>query len=138
VDWLATCDAKLSIGPSETKRRTNQSIADLNRPQILVKFLATARRQTRSFTSGHFGQSIQIRFATIETMTSPAKPKGLAAAQVAKTAEMVNYQDGAVVSREIVKRPAGSVTLFAFDEGQGLSEHTAPLLTGICFLALGG
>jgi quercetin dioxygenase-like cupin family protein len=34
--------------------------------------------------------------------------------------------DGAVVSREIVKKPAGNVTLFAFDEGQGLSEHTAP------------
>jgi len=38
----------------------------------------------------------------------------------------VNYQDGSVVSREIVKKPTGSVTLFAFDEGQGLSEHTAP------------
>ena len=39
---------------------------------------------------------------------------------------MVNYQEGAVVSREIVKKPTGSVTIFAFDEGQGLSEHTAP------------
>ena len=38
----------------------------------------------------------------------------------------MNYQDGAVVSREIVKKPTGSVTIFAFDEGQGLSEHTAP------------
>jgi quercetin dioxygenase-like cupin family protein len=57
--------------------------------------------------------------------TSP-KPKGLPAAQVAKAGELVNYQDGSVVSREIIKRPTGSVTLFAFDEGQGLSEHTAP------------
>jgi len=55
-----------------------------------------------------------------------AKPKGLPGAQVAGTAEFVNYQEGAVVSREIVKKPAGSVTLFAFDTGQGLSEHTAP------------
>jgi quercetin dioxygenase-like cupin family protein len=39
---------------------------------------------------------------------------------------MVNYQEGSVVSREVVKRSTGSVTLFAFDEGQGLSEHTAP------------
>ncbi|MGO8745672.1 MAG: cupin domain-containing protein [Thermoguttaceae bacterium] len=54
------------------------------------------------------------------------KPKGLSPALVARTAELVNYQDGAVVSREIVKKPTGSVTLFAFDEGQGLSEHTAP------------
>ena len=56
----------------------------------------------------------------------PAKPRGLPGAQVARIAEFVSYQDGAVVSREIVKKPAGNVTLFAFDEGQGLSEHTAP------------
>ena len=55
-----------------------------------------------------------------------SKPKGLPPAHVAEAAELANYQDGAVVSREIVKRTAGSVTLFAFDEGQGLSEHTAP------------
>jgi len=54
------------------------------------------------------------------------KPKGLPGAQAARTAELVGYQDGAIVSREIVKRPNGNVTVFAFDEGQGLSEHTAP------------
>ena len=57
---------------------------------------------------------------------TPTKSAGLPGAQVVKTAEWVNYQDGAVVSREIVERPTRSVTLFAFDEGQGLSEHTAP------------
>jgi len=36
------------------------------------------------------------------------------------------YGEGAVVSRTIVKNDAGTVTFFAFDEGQGLSEHTAP------------
>jgi quercetin dioxygenase-like cupin family protein len=50
----------------------------------------------------------------------------LPVAQVAGVSGHVQYQDGAVVSREIVKKPAGNVTLFAFDEGQGLSEHTAP------------
>jgi quercetin dioxygenase-like cupin family protein len=54
------------------------------------------------------------------------KSKGLTGAQVARTAELVNYQDGAIVSRELVKKPTGTVTVFAFDEGQGLSEHTAP------------
>jgi len=54
------------------------------------------------------------------------KPKGLAAAQVVKASELVNYQDGAIVSRELVKKPTGTVTVFAFDAGQGLSEHTAP------------
>ena len=43
-----------------------------------------------------------------------------------KAIELVAYQAGAVVSREIVKKKTGSVTAFAFDEGQGLSEHTAP------------
>ena len=61
----------------------------------------------------------------MEPNSSP-EPKGLAPAQVAKAPELVNYQDGAVVSREIVKKPTGNVTIFAFDEGQGLSEHTAP------------
>lgn len=40
--------------------------------------------------------------------------------------EMVSYQTGSVVSRQITKSDAGNVTLFAFDEGQELSEHTAP------------
>ncbi|MDD4093030.1 MAG: cupin domain-containing protein [Methanothrix sp.] len=40
--------------------------------------------------------------------------------------DLVNYQEGAVVSREIIRKSTGTVTLFAFDKGQGLSEHTAP------------
>ena len=39
--------------------------------------------------------------------------------------DLVNYQAGSVVSRTIMKRPMGTLTLFAFDEGEGLSEHTA-------------
>ena len=40
--------------------------------------------------------------------------------------DLVQYQTGAVVSRTVVKKPTGSVTAFAFDAGEGLSEHTAP------------
>ena len=40
--------------------------------------------------------------------------------------KLISYQTGAVVSRTIIDKKAGTVTLFAFDEGQGLSEHTAP------------
>ena len=47
-------------------------------------------------------------------------------AQVSRVVDMVGYQDGAVVSRTVLKQPAGNVTLFAFDAGQELSEHTAP------------
>ncbi len=39
---------------------------------------------------------------------------------------LVGYQPGAVVSRTLVKKAAGTVTAFAFDAGEGLSEHTAP------------
>ena len=39
---------------------------------------------------------------------------------------LVDYQSGSVVSRTLVKKPAGTVTVFAFDAGEGLSEHTAP------------
>ena len=46
--------------------------------------------------------------------------------QVQKMVELIAYQEGAVVSRVIVSQPTGSVTLFAFDAEQGLSEHTAP------------
>jgi quercetin dioxygenase-like cupin family protein len=40
--------------------------------------------------------------------------------------DLAAYQDHSIVSREIIKKPAGTVTVFAFDEGEGLSEHTAP------------
>lgn len=46
--------------------------------------------------------------------------------QVLKMADLVSYQDDSVVSRQITKAEAGNVTLFAFDNGQELSEHTAP------------
>jgi len=47
-------------------------------------------------------------------------------AEKTKLALLVAYQKGSIVSREIAAKKAGTVTVFAFDEGQGLSEHTAP------------
>ena len=47
-------------------------------------------------------------------------------AQATKLIDLINYQEDSVVSREIISKKTGTVTLFAFDEGQGLSEHTAP------------
>jgi len=41
-------------------------------------------------------------------------------------AGLIGYQDDSIVSREILKKPTGTITVFAFDAGQGLSEHTAP------------
>ena len=61
-------------------------------------------------------------------MSTPGtQPKNeIAAAQAFSLLSLVNYQDGAVVSRTLLKRPTGTLTLFAFDEAQGLSEHTSP------------
>ncbi len=47
-------------------------------------------------------------------------------AQANNLAGLVNYQEGSVVSRTIIDKKTGTLTLFAFSEGQGLSEHTAP------------
>lgn len=46
--------------------------------------------------------------------------------QVKNLSDILSYQDNAVVSSEIIRKGAGTVTVFAFDKGQGLSEHTAP------------
>ena len=46
--------------------------------------------------------------------------------EILKMTELVSYQAGSVVSRQITKADAGNVTLFAFDQDQELSEHTAP------------
>lgn len=54
------------------------------------------------------------------------KEKALDGAKVEKLADLVQYQEGAIVSRTLVDKQAGTVTVFAFDEGQGLSEHVAP------------
>jgi quercetin dioxygenase-like cupin family protein len=61
-----------------------------------------------------------------------------------KAEELIVYQAGSVVSREIIKKESGTVTVFAFDKGQGLSEHTAPfdalvyILDGTATITIGG
>ena len=69
---------------------------------------------------------------------------GESEAKAVSLAGLVEYQAGAVVSREVVKKPTGTVTVFAYDAGQGLSEHTAPydalvyLLDGRAEIVIGG
>jgi len=46
--------------------------------------------------------------------------------RVAGLIDLVDYQAGSIVSRTIIDKPTGTLTLFSFDKGQGLSEHTAP------------
>lgn len=48
------------------------------------------------------------------------------AGKVLDISDLIQYQEGSVVSRTIADKPIGTLTIFAFDEGQGLSEHKAP------------
>jgi quercetin dioxygenase-like cupin family protein len=57
--------------------------------------------------------------------TSPRAGKNrLPPSQVTRLADLISYQEGAVVSRTLMKQPSGNITAFAFDAGQGLTEHT--------------
>jgi len=77
-------------------------------------------------------------------MTKPQDDKATEKFTGGMALDLVAYQAGAVVSREIVKKKTGSVTIFAFDKDQGLSEHTAPfdalvqVLDGVAEIAIGG
>lgn len=65
-------------------------------------------------------------------------------AQPLNLADLVSHAPGSIVSRALCQKPTGNLTLFAFDEGQGLSEHTAPfdafvqILEGRADLVIGG
>jgi len=54
--------------------------------------------------------------------------------KVSLLTDLVNYQEGSVVSKTLIQKETGTVTLFAFDQGQGLSEHTAPFDALVCVL----
>ncbi len=60
------------------------------------------------------------------TSEQPTRKNELTAAKTFALADLVQYQDGAIVSRTLISRVTATVTLFAFDYGQGLSEHTSP------------
>ena len=62
----------------------------------------------------------------LEKPEKPEKKRDELKAKVLTLKDLVEYQDGTVASRMIVNTKAGSITLFSFDEDEGLSEHTAP------------
>ncbi len=59
-------------------------------------------------------------------MPNEKEGKKLAPAQVVRLAGLVEYQTESIVSREIIKKPTGRVSVFAFDAEEALSEHTSP------------
>ena len=79
-----------------------------------------------------------------ETTEKPDKKRDELKGKVQVLKDLVNYQDGTVASRMVINRKAGSITLFSFDEDEGLSEHTAPydavvtILDGECEVWVAG
>ena len=71
-------------------------------------------------------ETIQIKKNLKNTTTENKVKSFLDPGQPFNLAELIKYNEGSIVSRTLVTNDAGTVTLFAFDEGQGLSEHTAP------------
>ena len=67
-----------------------------------------------------------LRAKVVSMMKNNSENTRKLVAQAASLIDLIGYQEGSVVSRTIIDKKAGTVTLFAFDEGQGLSEHTAP------------
>jgi len=67
-----------------------------------------------------------LRAKVVSMMKNNSENARELVAQAASLIDLIGYQEGSVVSRTIIDKKAGTVTLFAFDEGQGLSEHTAP------------
>lgn len=63
---------------------------------------------------------------TLKNGARPGKKREKLRGKVLSLKNLVDYQEGAVASRMIVSTKAGSITLFSFDEDEGLSEHTAP------------
>ncbi|MGD0078775.1 MAG: cupin domain-containing protein [Sedimentisphaerales bacterium] len=65
-------------------------------------------------------------------------------AKPATLSALINYADNSIVSKTIIDKPVGTITLFAFDKGQKLSEHTAPydavvqIIEGSASLTIGG
>ena len=71
-------------------------------------------------------ETIQIKKDMKSTADENKGKSFLQSGQTFNLAGFIKYNEGSVVSRTLVANDAGTVTLFAFDEGQGLSEHTAP------------
>ena len=81
---------------------------------------------------------------TLEMTGKPDKKREELKGKVLKLKDLVNYQDGTVASRMIISRKSGSITVFSFDENEGLSEHTSPfdatvtILEGECEVWVAG
>ncbi|MCX6685507.1 MAG: cupin domain-containing protein [Methanoregula sp.] len=87
---------------------------------------------------------VEYKMETPDISEKPDKKREELKGKVLNLKDLVNYADGTVASRMIISRKAGNITLFSFDENEGLSEHTAPydavvtILDGECEVWVAG
>jgi quercetin dioxygenase-like cupin family protein len=85
-------------------------------------------RDSRFFVLGHVSCSLAYLFVRVDRAYKKTMEQGVkqsvTEAKTVRLLDLIDYQDGAVVSREVLRKKTGTITLFAFDEEQGLSEHT--------------
>jgi len=85
-----------------------------------------------------------VEYKLPEHEKNPDKKREELRGRVIQLKDLVSYADGTVASRMIISRKAGNITLFSFDEGEGLSEHSAPfdalvtILEGECEVWVAG
>jgi quercetin dioxygenase-like cupin family protein len=86
----------------------------------------------------------EYTMGTVDPKEKQDKKREELKGKVLSLKDLVNYADGTVASRMIISRKAGNITLFSFDENEGLSEHTAPfdavvtILEGECEVWVAG
>ena len=70
--------------------------------------------------------------------------KGIKNSEVINLAESIEYASASIVSKSVIKKPAGNISLFAFDKGESLAEHSSPhealaqILDGVARIIIGG
>lgn len=89
---------------------------EITRVEVLEEFAASYLQGSIPYNINFIGGALAVSSAKAEVPVAQPVP----------LADLVNYQEGSIVSRVLVGREAGTITLFAFDEEQALSEHTAP------------
>lgn len=86
----------------------------------------------------------EFKLDNLDQNEKPDKKREEIKGKVLRLKDLVNYQDGTVASRMIISHKTGNITLFSFDENEGLSEHIAPydavvtILDGECEVWIAG
>jgi quercetin dioxygenase-like cupin family protein len=109
-------------------RKAKPAIQDFPESWSIASWSARTFRAGPFFYGAHDYIAIEdcLKLLRREKTVSQQQTTQLPAAEAVSLAELVTYQPGGIVSKTLIRNDAGNLTLFAFDAGQGLSEHIAP------------